>query len=149
MSLWTRRLHTLLAVCIASLQRNVSPVQLTVQASCAAQRFGVEGCEAILAGADALLARCAVHGTRRVELGMAHRGRLAMLSTLLNKPPGTLFAKMENAQSDYAVGDVTYHLGETATLTYTQVLAPQLAGHSLRDSADHACACLSKSAPPG
>ena len=98
----------------------------------------MEGCEAILAGADALLARCAVHGTRRVEVGMAHRGRLAMLSTLLNKPPGTLFAKMENAQSDYAVGDVTYHLGETATLTYTQVLAPPLAGHRLNGTADHA-----------
>ncbi|CAL5220687.1 g2736 [Coccomyxa viridis] len=84
------------------------------------KRFGVEGCEAVLAGADALLARCAVHGTRRVELGMAHRGRLSMLSTLLNKPPGTLFAKMENGQSDYRVGDVTYHLGETATLTYSQ-----------------------------
>ena len=96
----------------------------------------MEGCEAILAGADALLARCAVHGTRRVELGMAHRGRLAMLSTLLNKPPGTLFAKMENAQSDYAVGDVTYHLGETATLTYGQVHSPQLAGQSLDGSAN-------------
>ncbi len=84
-----------------------------------------------MAGADALLARCAVHGTRRVEVGMAHRGRLAMLSTLLNKPPGTLFAKMENAQSDYAVGDVTYHLGETATLTYTQVPSTQSAEHTV------------------
>ena len=102
----------------------------------------MEGCEAILAGADALLARCAVHGTRRVEVGMAHRGRLAMLSTLLNKPPGTLFAKMENAQSDYAVGDVTYHLGETATLTYTQVIPPQLAGHPLNGPAHHACRLL-------
>ncbi len=90
------------------------------------QRFGVEGCEAVLAGADALLARCAVHGTRRVEVGMAHRGRLSMLSTLLNKPPGTLFAKMENGQSDYRVGDVTYHLGETATLTYSQVSIPYM-----------------------
>lgn len=90
------------------------------------QRFGVEGCEAVLAGADAMLARCAVHGTRRVELGMAHRGRLSMLSTLLNKPPGTLFAKMENGQSDYRVGDVTYHLGETATLTYSQVTSPHI-----------------------
>ena len=91
----------------------------------------MEGCEAILAGADALLARCAVHGTRRVEVGMAHRGRLAMLSTLLNKPPGTLFAKMENAQSDYAVGDVTYHLGETATLTYAQVHSPPSAEYTV------------------
>jgi hypothetical protein len=28
---------------------------------------------------------------------------------------------MGNGQSDYHVGDVNYHLGETATLTYAQV----------------------------
>ena len=113
------------------------------------QRFGVEGCEAVLAGADALLARCAVHGTRRVELGMAHRGRLAMLATLLNKPPGTLFAKMENGQSDYRVGDVTYHLGETATLTYSQV-SPCLQSESLImwDAAWSSSICRSPLVPP-
>jgi len=98
----------------------------------------------VLAGADALLARCAVHGTRRVEVGMAHRGRLSMLSTLLNKPPGNLFAKMENGQSDYRVGDVTYHLGETATLTYSQVRRPCL--YTDRDGLVLRCAVSSASA---
>jgi hypothetical protein len=103
----------------------------------------------VLAGADALLARCAVHGTRRVELGMAHRGRLAMLATLLNKPPGTLFAKMENGQSDYRVGDVTYHLGETATLTYSQV-SPCLQSESLTicDAAWSSSICRGPLVPP-
>jgi 2-oxoglutarate dehydrogenase complex dehydrogenase (E1) component-like enzyme len=32
------------------------------------QRFGVEGCEALLPGVDALLGRCARHGVRRMEV---------------------------------------------------------------------------------
>lgn len=87
------------------------------------QRFGVEGCEALLPGVDALLGRCAGHGVRRVEVGMAHRGRLSLLCNLMQKPPGALFAQMGNGQSDYHVGDVNYHLGETATLSYAQVWA--------------------------
>ena len=35
--------------------------------------FGVEGCEALLVGLEALVARCAEHGVRRIELGMPHR----------------------------------------------------------------------------
>jgi 2-oxoglutarate dehydrogenase E1 component len=52
---------------------------------------------------------------------MAHRGRLSLLCNLLGKPPGALFAQMENGQSEYRVGDVKYHLGETATLTFSEV----------------------------
>ena len=66
-----------------------------------------------------------------------------MLSTLLNKPPGNLFAKMENGQSDYRVGDVTYHLGETATLTYSQVRRPCL--YTDRDGMVLWCAVFSAS----
>lgn len=40
------------------------------------QRFGVEGCEALLVGLEALVARCAGHGVRRIELGMPHRSAL-------------------------------------------------------------------------
>ena len=31
------------------------------------QRFGIEGCEALLPGVDALLGSCARHGVRRME----------------------------------------------------------------------------------
>ncbi|BDA49631.1 probable 2-oxoglutarate dehydrogenase E1 component [Coccomyxa sp. Obi] len=82
------------------------------------KRFGVEGCEALLPGVDALVGRCAAAGVRRIEVGMAHRGRLSLLCNLLHKPPGALFAQMENGQSDYRVGDVKYHLGDTATLAF-------------------------------
>ena len=86
------------------------------------QRFGVEGCEALLPGVDALIGRCASGGVRRIEVGMAHRGRLSLLCNLLHKPPGALFAQMENGQSDYRVGDVKYHLGDTATLAFGEVI---------------------------
>ena len=81
----------------------------------------MEGCEALLPGVDALVERCAAGGVRRIEVGMAHRGRLSLLCNLLHKPPGALFAQMENGQSDYRVGDVKYHLGDTATLAFGKV----------------------------
>ena len=51
---------------------------------------------------------------------MAHRGRLSLLCNLMKKPPGALFAQMDNGQSEHRVGDVKYHLGETATLSFSQ-----------------------------
>ena len=41
-----------------------------------AQRFGIEGCEALLPGLEALVERAASRGVSRVEVGMPHRGRL-------------------------------------------------------------------------
>lgn len=50
------------------------------------------------------------------------RGRLNVLCTLLDKPPGALFAQMNNAQSQFHVGDVKYHLGQSGLLSFpTQV----------------------------
>ena len=39
----------------------------------AAQRFGIEGCEALLPGLRALVSRCAQHGVERLEVGMPVR----------------------------------------------------------------------------
>jgi hypothetical protein len=50
-----------------------------------------------------------------------HRGRLNMLVTLMGKAPGAVFAKMNDADSEFHVGDVKYHAGEAATLTFEQV----------------------------
>lgn len=82
------------------------------------QRFGVEGCEAVLVGLDTLVARCAQQGVRRIELGMPHRGRLNVLCNILKKPPGALYGEMEGGQSEFHVGDVKYHLGQSASLEY-------------------------------
>ena len=49
----------------------------------ALQRFGIEGCEALLPGLEALVERCAARGVRRLEMGMPHRGRLNVRLMLL------------------------------------------------------------------
>ncbi|KAL3139978.1 hypothetical protein ABBQ38_004265 [Trebouxia sp. C0009 RCD-2024] len=84
----------------------------------ASKRFGVEGCEAVLVGLDTLVARCAQQGVRRIELGMPHRGRLNVLCNILKKPPGALYGEMEGGQSEFHVGDVKYHMGQSASLQY-------------------------------
>jgi len=82
------------------------------------KRFGIEGCEAVLPGLQALAAASAAAGVRRIEVAAPHRGRLNLLVTLLGKPPGQLFAEMEGAQSEFHVGDVKYHTGQAATLEF-------------------------------
>ena len=82
------------------------------------QRFGVEGCEAVLVGLETLVARCSQHGVCRIELGMPHRGRLNVLCNILKKPPGALYGEMEGGQSEFHVGDVKYHLGQSASLEF-------------------------------
>lgn len=82
------------------------------------QRFGVEGCEALLPGMREVARVCAGRGARQIFVGMPHRGRLNVLCTLLGKPPGALFAQMNNTQSQFHVGDVKYHLGQSATLSF-------------------------------
>ena len=47
---------------------------------------------------------CASHGVHRVEMGMAHRGRLNLLVNLLGKPLGALCTEMEGQQSEFRVG---------------------------------------------
>lgn len=68
------------------------------------RRFGLEGCEALLPGLLALVQRSAAHGVQRVEMGMAHRGRLNVLVNLLGKRVGELCAEMKGEQSSFHVG---------------------------------------------
>ena len=83
----------------------------------------MEGCEAVLVGLETLVARCAQQGVRRIELGMPHRGRLNVLCNILKKPPGALYGEMEGGQSEFHVGDVKYHLGQSASLEYANEVA--------------------------
>ncbi|KAF6260765.1 thiamine diphosphate-binding protein [Scenedesmus sp. NREL 46B-D3] len=82
----------------------------------ASKRFGLEGCEALLPGLLALVEAGTEQGLKRVEVAAAHRGRLSLLANLLGKPLGALCSEMEGKQSDFRVGDVKYHLGQTGVV---------------------------------
>eukprot|EP00051_Salpingoeca_urceolata_P002017 m.46182 g.46182 ORF g.46182 m.46182 type:complete len:1161 (+) comp11836_c0_seq1:131-3613(+) len=82
-----------------------------------AKRFGIEGCETLIPGLWTLLEASAQHGVERVELGMAHRGRLNVLANVIGKPLEKMFAELSD-QSGFHVGDVVYHLGNIGRLNF-------------------------------
>jgi 2-oxoglutarate dehydrogenase E1 component len=82
------------------------------------KRFGVEGLDALVPAVAAVAERAAGLGLARLHVGLAHRGRLNLLQQVLRAPAGQMFAEMEATQSEFAVGDVKYHLGRTARLSF-------------------------------
>jgi 2-oxoglutarate dehydrogenase E1 component len=78
------------------------------------KRFSLEGAESLIPLLDALVEECALHGAREVVLGMAHRGRLNVLSNILGKSLESIFCEFEDAplsESPFGSGDVKYHKG--------------------------------------
>ena len=79
------------------------------------KRFSVEGVDALVPMLDEAIERGAGVGARRVVIGMAHRGRLNVLTHVMAKPYRALLEEFEghhpdtNAESD--TGDVKYHMG--------------------------------------
>jgi 2-oxoglutarate dehydrogenase E1 component len=77
-------------------------------------RFSLEGAEGLIAMLDSLLAQVAEQGCREVILGMAHRGRLNVQASVLEKSYGEIFCEFEsNYDPDtiFGAGDVKYHNG--------------------------------------
>src|SRR5207302_3466312 len=78
------------------------------------KRFSLEGGESCMVALYALLEDCPKRGFQEIVMGMAHRGRLNVLTNFLNKSFNTLFAQFsENYVPDLVAGDgdVKYHLG--------------------------------------
>jgi 2-oxoglutarate dehydrogenase E1 component len=79
------------------------------------KRFSIEGVDALVPMLDEAIALGARAGARHVVIGMAHRGRLNVLTHVMGKPYRTLFEEFEgrhadtNADSD--TGDVQYRMG--------------------------------------
>lgn len=83
----------------------------------ASKRFGIEGCESLIPALYTLLERSAERGVEVVELGMAHRGRLNVLHTLLGKSLSSMVTEFKGPKFLH-VGDVKYHLGTHSSLTF-------------------------------
>ena len=79
------------------------------------KRFSIEGVDAMVPMIDFAIDRAAQDGTRSVMIGMAHRGRLNVLTHILGKPYKKLFAEFAGkhalTNSASGTGDVKYHLG--------------------------------------
>ena len=85
------------------------------------KRFSVEGNDILVPMLDQITDDAAAVGTREVFLGMAHRGRLNVMTHILNKPYGAIIAAFEGGKrrtaadsegaDDVRTGDVKYHLG--------------------------------------
>ncbi len=78
------------------------------------KRFSLEGSETLIPVIDMLLGKAANDGVEEVFLGMAHRGRLNVLSNVIGKSYEKIFSEFEediNPDAPQGTGDVKYHLG--------------------------------------
>ena len=80
------------------------------------KRFGLDGAESAIPVIDAVLEAAAEQGLDGAVLGMAHRGRLNVLTNVVGKSYDQLFAEFEGSIDPETIqgsGDVKYHLGQS------------------------------------
>ncbi len=84
------------------------------------KRFGLEGGESTIPALDTIINDSADAGVQEVVIGMAHRGRLNVLTNTLKKTYEQIFSEFEgNMPEDMTMGsgDVKYHLGFQSNIT--------------------------------
>ena len=84
------------------------------------KRFSLEGGETLIPILGAIVEEGADLGIKDFVIGMAHRGRLNVLSNILNKSYETIFSEFEERylpNTFEGSGDVKYHKGFSSTLT--------------------------------
>ena len=83
------------------------------------KRFSLEGGESLIPALDQLISRSSIHGVDEVILGMAHRGRLNVLTNIFQKSYKQIFSEFEGKEfeEDVFSGDVKYHLGASKKIT--------------------------------
>lgn len=95
------------------------------------KRFSIEGLEALVPLMDKIISLTVEKGTRTVNIGMAHRGRLNVLAHVLEKPYELIFSEFQHAPNKELIpsegsigitygwtGDVKYHLGADRKLKH-------------------------------
>lgn len=77
------------------------------------KRFSLEGAEAVIPALDTVCEKGADMGIQDFVIGMAHRGRLNILTNILHKKYEDVFAEFEGFLSEDVDfdGDVKYHMG--------------------------------------
>lgn len=77
------------------------------------KRFSLEGGEALIPALDAVIEHGSELGISEFVIGMAHRGRLNLLTNIIKKPYEHIFKEFVGTEyeQDLSLGDVKYHLG--------------------------------------
>ncbi|MBL7473882.1 2-oxoglutarate dehydrogenase E1 component [Robertkochia sediminum] len=80
------------------------------------KRFSLEGNESLIPALDAIVEMAAGMGVKQFVMGMAHRGRLNVLTNIFGKSAKDIFSEFEGKDYEVAAfdGDVKYHLGWTS-----------------------------------
>jgi 2-oxoglutarate dehydrogenase E1 component len=83
------------------------------------KRFSLEGAETLIPSLDAVIERGSELGIEEFVLGMAHRGRLNVLSNIMEKPYENIFKEYtgKEYEDEISQGDVKYHLGYENVVT--------------------------------
>lgn len=86
------------------------------------KRFSLEGAESMIPALDSAIAKGAQLGIKEFVIGMAHRGRLNVLTNILGKSYESIFSEfadktyVEDPEQDFG-GDVKYHIGYSTDIT--------------------------------
>ncbi|MCI5074990.1 2-oxoglutarate dehydrogenase E1 component [Oricola sp.] len=82
------------------------------------KRFGLDGGEALIPALEQIIKRGGAMGLRDIVFGMAHRGRLNVLSQVMAKPHRAIFHEFKGGSFTpdevEGSGDVKYHLGASS-----------------------------------
>lgn len=80
------------------------------------KRFSLEGNESLIPALDVIVERAAEMGVRQFVMGMAHRGRLNVLTNIFGKSAKDIFSEFDGKDYEQEIfdGDVKYHLGWTS-----------------------------------
>ncbi|MCL6739616.1 2-oxoglutarate dehydrogenase E1 component [Sphingomonas sp. RB56-2] len=82
------------------------------------KRFGLDGGESAIPALEAVIKYGGASGVEEIDIGMAHRGRLNVLSNVMGKPYRAIFHEFAGGATNPAdvggSGDVKYHLGTSS-----------------------------------
>lgn len=83
------------------------------------KRFSLEGGESLIPALDAVIEQAAEYGVKQFVMGMAHRGRLNVLTNIFGKQAKNIFSEFDGKDYEMKVfdGDVKYHMGWTSDRT--------------------------------
>jgi 2-oxoglutarate dehydrogenase E1 component len=83
------------------------------------KRFSLEGAESIIPALESIIERGADLGVQEFTIGMAHRGRLNVLTNILQKEYDAVFGEFsgKGISNNEFDGDVKYHLGYSSDRT--------------------------------